>query len=277
MARWRLTLLVCIASPILAGCSLLPFGAGNDAPGDSGPPKTGSCFSAYVEGPIDRAAVTYVPCGMPHDNEVIGVGSFGPEGSTAAGLRDAYEQCDEMTRQHVSAQWRDVKMDDFGGWLETRVSMPASSGESGGERWWDCSVSSMDDGFPREWFDTAAVTFGSAERIGCRRAGKSLGYFADTLEKCSVPHNGEHAGWAFAPAGTPYPSRSEQTQATQQACRPVVAKYVGVDESRVQVYALPVHSEHSWSATLDLRCFAYTGDVNITGSVQNTAGKGLPW
>jgi hypothetical protein len=266
-----------LALTLLSGCESSPIG---DKPtGDGYEHHVGACSSTWQGTPIDRTRSKQVSCTSPHDNEVLTVGEFGPDGATDEALREVYAGCGKTTTKLLGFEWHESP-------LLTRVALPSTARRKGGERWWECTVSYMDDGVPRE-ITGSLFALGSSDvtpqggnlHIGCRRAGNSIGYFADTWVRggCRQPHNGEYVTSVTVADGTPYPDPKEQVAALADACRPAIAAAVGVDPARVRLYAFPVHGEDAWPYTLDVRCFAYTGDKTMVGSVIGTGGKGVPW
>jgi hypothetical protein len=269
-----------LTAALLAGClaeapsasqpSSSPSAAFSPSPPAKYVSRIGNCLrlsGANDEADYDRDPV--VSCDGNFGALVIGVGTFGPQGATIDAMNAAYVECDTMVRSFLNEDWRN-------GRLKIKIERPTSATEPTGERWWECTLQGDDGG---SLFRSASLAAGipAGLRRGCQQMYGNEVNFNVAAVDCSTPHEAEYAGAVVMPEGTPFPRSDREWRVIHDACRKVVAAFVGVRPSAVRLLSQSMRSVAAWPARRDVRCYAYFGTKTMTKSAKGTNGKGVPW
>ncbi|MEU8007439.1 septum formation family protein [Catellatospora sp. NPDC049111] len=265
----------------LAGCSAdTPTATGGPPPSAGAPSaeaspspagkyvtEIGSCLDVpYGQPYAVRTPALMRDCDDRHDAQIVGGGAFDAAGVTDEVLAAAYATCDGMARAFLKEDWRN-------GRLEIKVERPSPAAARSGERWWECLLigdpfkkleSTLAHGLPADVRFTCAQVLGSGDDLALSDVD------------CATPHEAEFAGAVVMPVGTPFP-RVRGPYPIRDACRKVVAAFVGVRTEQVTVHSQLMRSWEAWPGLRDVRCYAYFAPKKMTGSAKNTKGVGVPW
>jgi Septum formation len=237
-----------------------------------------------------RASYEEVDCQLKHRTETVYVGTYPspaaeaptPPADDSAGARAAYEVCDQKTTAYVGGPWRTARL-----WIG--VTQPTRAAWAGGARWFRCEVvessSVEDDG-------------GLVQRVGSlRNALKDRGTdllltcYAVQLDAqgkidtmpaaaCSAKHNAEFVG-VWDAGDRPYPQTDDQWAEFHDACRGLIASYVGVPDDadlqyRAGVISLPAGDDVWVMGERGVRCYLWVDSASLTSSLKGKGKKGLP-
>jgi len=286
-----------LSAILLSGCGGLPAGVDgkitDDWRGVSEPtsftPPAGVCHETDYTETGSLASFDPVDCGGPHRTETIFVGTFtgtaagrtSPPPESSPELRAAYAECDKRARAYLGNDFRYGRL-----WLG--VVVPSSQGWKGGSRWFRCDAvekadhENFGDTVNRSGSLKGALSSASPLRLTCYRVKAQQSGVIDsrTPAACSSPHNSEFAGAFTAPVSA-YPAKSADWDRLHDACRKVIAKYVGLPDDgdlkyRTGTVVVP-GAEEDWQAgNRGVRCYLYVSDKTFTRSLKGAGTKGLP-
>ncbi|PZM97477.1 MAG: hypothetical protein DIU79_02525 [Actinobacteria bacterium] len=284
------------AALMLAGCgkpagvdgNLVDDWAAFPTPSSFTPPPA-TCYAADFADTAYLSAYDPVDCSEEHRVETVHVGTF--EGRAAARdkpprpgsaeFRSAYAECDAKTEEYVGGAWRTARL-----WMG--VALPSEQAWAGGARWFRCDVTEVTN--VEDSGDTAtrssslrdALKGSSPLRLGCYsvKLGRDNTIDTMTATACDKPHNAEFAGVWTAP-DIPYPRQTSDWDRFHQACRSVIARYVGLPDDgnliyRTGVISLPGASSDWEAGNRGVRCYLWLSNRTVNTSLKGAGPNSMP-
>ncbi|QOC92574.1 septum formation family protein [Micromonospora craniellae] len=293
MRRWLAALaLAGAAAMVLSGC-VRPGGTDGDItngwPALRAPtmfvPATDACLPRIT--PIVQAS-TYetVDCARNHLAESVHVGTFTgsaaqgrrPEPGSAA-LRTARAECDRRARLVLGGDWHTAR-------LTLNIALPSVSAWNGGARWFRCDLSETDS-----IDNTRAVNRTGSLRgalIGdsplvhrCfdpKLIGDNLNYMARVL--CTEPHRAEFVG-VYVERDMSWEAFVASSGQAHKRCMELIASFAEVPNNADLPYRAGSifypPSQREWEeGDRGVRCFLWSDDRKLTGSMRGVGPQGLP-
>jgi hypothetical protein len=253
-------------------------------------PAAETCHLANFSSFGPRATYEEVDCGLKHRTETVYVGTYrspaaeaaDPPAPGSAGVRTAYRVCDLKTTAYVGGAWRTARL-----WIG--VIQPTRAAWRGGARWFRCEVlvssSIEDDGgleqrvgtLRNELTKPRSPLLLTCYRVRLDPNGK-IGTMPAT--SCAARHNAEFVG-VWNAGDLDYPETAPQWDRFHDACRGLIASYVGVPHDadlqfRAGVISLP-GGEDVWQlGDRGVRCYLWQDRATRTASLEGRGPTAMP-